>query len=199
MIDTYQTIEQKAEAQFTEKRSRFLAFALPISDESEVKSILSGFKKTYYDARHVCYAYVIGHTGESQRTNDDGEPSGTAGRPILGQILQRKLSNVLVVVVRYFGGVKLGTGPLGVAYKTAAGAALDTAVVKECILTTHFRIAAPYTDADTAMRFVKESGAKIVGRNYTDTDTILDIQIRLADEESLRNKLSNMHKLRYLP
>ena len=123
-MDTYLTIKQSAEIQITEKRSRFIASILHVQTEEEAKSIIATYKKKYYDARHVCYAYVIGNKGEHTRANDDGEPSGTAGIPILGQLVSHNLTYCLGIVVRYFGGVKLGTGPLGVAYKTAINEAI---------------------------------------------------------------------------
>ncbi len=197
-MDTYRTLQTSSEFQLTEKRSRFLAFAFHIKDEAEAKDTIARMKKQYYDARHVCYAYVLGHDGNTTRANDDGEPSGTAGRPILGQIQSRHLTYTLAIVVRYFGGVKLGTGPLGVAYKTAAGEALDTADIEECIVTNQFRITAPYADADVAMRFVREADATITQREYTATETILTIEIRRDDEQALRERLAKILSLRFL-
>lgn len=197
-MDTYRTLKCPAEAQLTEKRSRFLAFAFHVSNEEEAKSIVNTHKKKYYDARHVCYAYVLGNDGATTRANDDGEPSGTAGRPILGQIQSRNLTYALVIVVRYFGGVKLGTGPLGVAYKTAAADALDAAETEERIVTGQFRISAPYADADVAMRFVREGGAAITDRQYTATDTVLAVEVRLDDEKALRARLSKILSLQFL-
>ncbi len=197
-MDTYRTLKCPAEAQLTEKRSRFLAFAFHVSNEEEAKSIVNTHKKKYYDARHVCYAYVLGNDGATTRANDDGEPSGTAGRPILGQIQSRNLTYALVIVVRYFGGVKLGTGPLGVAYKTAAADALDAAETEERIVTGQFRISAPYADADVAMRFVREGGAAITDRQYTATGTVLAVEVRLDDEKALRERLSKILSLQFL-
>lgn len=197
-MDTYRTLKCPAEAQLTEKRSRFLAFAFHVSNEEEAKSIVNTYKKKYYDARHVCYAYVLGNDGATTRANDDGEPSGTAGRPILGQIQSRNLTYALVIVVRYFGGVKLGTGPLGVAYKTAAADALDAAETEERIVTGQFRISAPYADADVAMRFVREGGAAITDRQYTATGTVLAVEVRLDDEKALRERLSQILSLQFL-
>ena len=166
MSDTYLTLKETAEAQLTEKRSRFLAFALHVDDEAQAKEVATQYKKKYYDARHVCWAYVLGSPpDQTTRAQDDGEPSGTAGRPILGQIVSRQLTYTMVVVVRYFGGVKLGTGRLGVAYKTVAGEALDAAEKETCILRASFRITAPWADADVAMRFVREAGAEIIDRD----------------------------------
>lgn len=123
--DVYHTVDASAEAVYTEKRSKFLAFVRPVTTEDDVKTALSAFQHEYYDARHVCYAYVLGPDGARFRANDNGEPSGTAGKPILGQIHSKGLTNVLVVVVRYFGGIKLGTSGLTAAYRTAAREALD--------------------------------------------------------------------------
>jgi len=130
-MDSYRIIAAPSEGQYTEKRSRFLAFARPIASEEEARAIVKDFQNRYHDARHVCFAYVLGTDAEVFRANDGGEPSGTAGRPILGQIRSLELTNVLVVVVRYFGGIQLGAANLGVAYKTAARAALDAAEVRE--------------------------------------------------------------------
>ena len=129
--DVYHTVDASAEAVYTEKRSKFLAFVRPVTTEDDVKTALSAFQHEYYDARHVCYAYVLGPDGARFRANDNGEPSGTAGKPILGQIHSKGLTNVLVVVVRYFGGIKLGTSGLTAAYRTAAREALDAAPVVE--------------------------------------------------------------------
>jgi len=146
----------------------------------------------------VCYAYAIGSKGEHTRANDDGEPSGTAGRPILGQITAQGITCALVVVVRYFGGVKLGTGPLGVAYKTVAAQALAMAEKSECVITSSFRVSAPYADADVAMRFIREKGAIITARDYTPTETVLAVRVRCDEEQNLREKLGKILSLRFL-
>ena len=198
MSDTYLTLKETAEAQLTEKRSRFLAFALHVDDEAQAKEVATQYKKKYYDARHVCWAYVLGSPpDQTTRAQDDGEPSSTAGRPILGQIVSRQLTYTMVVVVRYFGGVKLGTGPLGVAYKTVAGEALDAAEKETCILRASFRITAPWADADVAMRFVREAGAEITDRDYTATHTVMTVSVRLDDEEALRQRLSKILTLQF--
>lgn len=197
-MDTYLTIKQSAETQITEKRSRFIAFILHVQTEEKAKSVIATYKKKYYDARHVCYAYVIGNKGEHTRANDDGEPSGTAGRPILGQLVSHNLTYCLGIVVRYFGGVKLGTGPLGVAYKTAISEAIALSEVEEKIITSTFKIAAPYADADTAMRFIREAGAIITQRDYTAQDTIMTVEVRLDDELNLRERLSKILSLTFI-
>ena len=129
--DTYKTIVAPAEGLYTEKRSKFIAIALPVSTVEEVKEQLDVYQKKYYDARHVCYAYMLGPERKDFRANDNGEPSGTAGKPILGQINSNGLTNILIIVVRYFGGIKLGTSGLIVAYRTAASEAIVAATVIE--------------------------------------------------------------------
>ncbi len=197
-MDTYYTIEEPVEAQLTEKRSRFLAFAVPVQSEDEAKETVAAFKKKYYDARHVCYAYVVGKRSETTRSNDDGEPSGTAGRPILGQLQSRGLTNIAAVVVRYFGGVKLGTGPLGVAYRTAISDALDLAAIREEIITGSFRIDVPYTVADVAMRHIRDVQGRITSREYTGNGTVMEVEVRLDDEERLRGLLSQIYNITFL-
>ncbi len=197
-MDTFYTIEEPVEAQLTEKRSRFLAFAVPVQNEEEAKATVAAFKKKYYDARHVCYAYVIGSRSETTRSNDDGEPSGTAGRPILGQLQARGLTNTVAVVVRYFGGVKLGTGPLGVAYRTAISDALDLATVREEIIKGSFRIDVPYTVADTAMRHIRDAQGTVVSREYTANGTVMQVEVRLDDEERLRGLLAQIYNITFL-
>lgn len=210
MADSYFTIDHAGEAQFVEKRSRFLAFAHPIASEDEAKDIVASIRKTYYDARHVCYAYALGHDVWTEeydavalghavtRANDDGEPGGSAGKPILGQLRARNVTNALVVVVRYFGGVKLGTGGLAVAYKTAASDALDQTTIVERLIMTSVRVDVPYTEADTAMRYVRECGADIVARDYTANSTILTIEMRQSLEEGVRQRLAKIYTLRFL-
>lgn len=210
MSDSYLTLASKGEAQFVEKRSRFLASAHPITSEEEAKEIVAGIRKEYYDARHVCYAYALGHDVWTEdydpvalgtavmRANDDGEPGGSAGKPILGQLRARQLTNVLVVVVRYFGGVKLGTGGLAVAYKTAAAEALDAAEVAERLITARFTVEVPYTEADAAMRYIRDGGAEIVLRDYTANATLLTVEMRKSLENAVRERLSKIYTLKFL-
>lgn len=195
--DTYLTLDQPGEGYLTEKRSRFPAFAMHVDSEEEAKALVAQYKKKYYDARHVCYAYVIGDHGERTRSNDDGEPSGSAGVPILGRLRAAGLTYALVIVVRYFGGVKLGTGGLAVAYKTAAAEAIAAATVKECIVKARFQVEVPYADADVMQRFVKEADADIVERNYTDKGVIAAISIRLTGEAALRTRLAQILSLKF--
>jgi len=165
-VDSYLTIEGVAEGSYSELRSKFLAFAYPVGTVEEVKGVVASLQKRYYDARHCCYAYRIGTEGEVFRANDAGEPSGTAGRPILGQLVSRNLTYVLVAVVRYFGGVKLGTSRLGLAYKTAAGAALDAAVVTERTIEECMTIRFPYESVNGVMRIVKEMNPRVVCQDF---------------------------------
>lgn len=157
--DTYLTLSSNGEAVYTEKRSKFYAFAEHVEDEESAKARVAALRKQFYDARHVCFAYALDFDGERTRTNDDGEPSGTAGRPILGALRSAGLTFALVVVVRYFGGVKLGTGGLVVAYREAAAAAIAEATTEERLVMGRLRVEVPYADADVAMRFSSEKGA----------------------------------------
>lgn len=198
MDDTYLTLAAPGEAVFTEKRSRFLAFAWHVADEDEAKVRVGELRKKYYDARHVCYAYALGPDASQTRANDDGEPSGSAGKPILGQLRSLGLTYTLVAVVRYFGGVKLGTGGLAVAYKTAAAEALAAATTETCILQAALRVEAPYAEADLLMRYCREAGATITARDYSATHTVLTVAVRLADEDALRRRIGLIHTVRIL-
>lgn len=179
MTDEYKTIAATSEGYYTEKRSKFLAFAHHVETVDEVKELLAQYRKKYYDARHVCYAYVLGATRSEFRANDDGEPSSTAGKPILGQINSNELTDILVVVVRYYGGVNLGTSGLIVAYREAAADAIahaqvDTRQVEE-VITYDF----PYVMMNDVMRIVKEMQPRILSQTYDNT-----CQIRLAIRQS---------------
>lgn len=210
MKDSYLTISSEGESQFVEKRSRFLSFARHIESEEEAKEFVAEIRKKYYDARHVCYAYALGYDVWTEdydpiargtaitRANDDGEPGGSAGKPILGQMRSRNLTNVVVAVVRYFGGVKLGTGGLAVAYKTASADALDAATVEERLMMSKFTVDVPYTEADTAMRFIREGGAEIIGRDYTATTTLLTVEVRQSLEPALRERLAKILTLKFV-
>jgi uncharacterized YigZ family protein len=194
--DTYKTIEGQAESVFKEKGSKFLAFAHPVSSVEEVKTLLEVYRKTYYDARHVCYAYLLGPTGEDYRANDDGEPSGTAGKPILGQIQSFGLTNVLVVVVRYFGGVLLGTGGLVVAYKSAANGALGKATVLEKTIDVEFHLRFEFPFMDTVLRIVRKLDARIISQHY-ETDCLMCVRIRKNESERLKEALEKVETLRF--
>ena len=190
MDDKYLTIIDKgAEGFYSEKRSRFLAFAHHVENEEEVKTLVAAYRKKYFDARHVCYAYVLGFQGERTRANDDGEPAGSSGQPILRQLRSFGVTFTLVIVVRYYGGVNLGTGGLVVAYKTAAGEALSNSQIEERFVKSEFQANIPYTEVDRAMRHIRALDAEILAREYTATSTILTLRCRLSVEVELKTKL----------
>ena len=194
--DEYRTIAEPAEAVYTEKRSKFIAMALPVRDLDEVKGYLEECQKKYYDARHVCYAYMLGHERTNFRANDNGEPSGTAGKPILGQINSNELTDVLVVVVRYFGGIKLGTSGLIVAYRTAAAEALAAATFVERTVDDEVEVAFEYPFMNDVMRVVKEEGPALVSQSY-DMDCVMRLRIRRAAMPRLRARLEKVETLRF--
>ena len=193
--DTYKTISARAEGLYTEKRSKFIAIALPVRTVEEVKARLEELQKQYYDARHVCYAYMLGPGRKDFRANDNGEPSGTAGKPILGQINSNGLTDVLVVVVRYFGGIKLGTSGLIVAYRTAAAEALAAATVEERTVDGELTVLFEYPFMNDVMRIVKEEAPDIVSQGY-DTDCRMTLRIRLSCLPRLRERLEKVETLR---
>ena len=192
MNDEYKTItEQIAEGSYSEKRSRFLAFAHHVESVEQVKELLAQYRKRYYDARHVCYAYMLGPERSDFRANDDGEPSSTAGKPILGQINSNELTDVLIVVVRYYGGVNLGTSGLIVAYREAAADALRNAqiVVRQVEELVTYQYAYPLMN--DVMRIVKEMAPRIVSQTFDNTCEIT-LSIRLSGAERLRQKLEEL-------
>lgn len=197
--DAFQTIGTPGEGSYTEKRSRFLSFAMHVESEEEAKERVAEIRKKFYDARHVCYAYSLGADRARTRTNDDGEPSGTAGKPILGQLLAFDVTDTLAVVVRYFGGVKLGTGGLTVAYKTAAAEALRNAEVVEKIIYASLSVEASYANVDMVMRLAHEKGARIAQQTYTDSGCILTLSIRRGGYDDLRSCVDKLYTLRILP
>ena len=178
MRDIYRTIAKRSEGTYSELRSKFLAFALPVRSAEEALALVEEFQKEYFDARHVCWAYRIGAEGEEYRSNDNGEPSGTAGKPILGQIVSAELSDVLVVVVRYFGGVKLGTSGLIVAYRTAAAEALAAAEVIERTVDEQFTMGFSYEQMNTVMRVIKEYSPTIVSQEYEGNEVRMTLSLR---------------------
>lgn len=178
MAERYKTIEAKSEGLYKEKGSKFLSFAIPVRSVDEVKALLEVYKKEYYDARHVCYAYMLGADREEFRANDDGEPSGTAGRPILGQINSFGLTNILVVVVRYFGGILLGTGGLIVAYKEATQDALQNASIVERDVMLYRELRFSYEKMNDIMKTLKAIDAKILEQNYEDGNCVIKCEIK---------------------
>ncbi len=193
--DTYKTIARLSEAVYTEKRSKFLAFAIPVDSADEVKTHVDAYQKKYYDARHVCYAYMIGADRTVFRANDNGEPSGTAGKPILGQINSNLLTNILIIVVRYFGGIKLGTSGLIVAYRTAAAEAIANAEFLEKTVDEEISFAFEYPFMNDVMRIVKDEEPSIVSQSY-DTDCLMTLRIRRSKMNRLKEKLSKVETLR---
>lgn len=192
MTDEYKTItEGIGEGFYSEKRSKFLAFAHHVETIDEIKDILASYRKKYYDARHVCYAYVLGADKADFRANDDGEPSSTAGKPILGQINSYDLTNVLVIVVRYYGGVNLGTGGLIVAYRNAAADALDHATIETRLVEEVITYSFPYPMMNAVMRVIKEMQPRIVSQTFDNTCSI-SMSIRQEMAPVLRDRLEKL-------
>ena len=193
MADTYKTVSKEVcEGFYSEKRSKFLAFVHHVDSVDEAMAIVKEYRKKYYDARHCCYAYVLGSDRADFRANDDGEPSSTAGKPNLGQLNRLELTDVLVVVIRYYGGVNLGTGGLIVAYRTATEDALSKAVIEEKFVEERITYRFTYPMINAVMRVVKETGARIVSQSFdNDCEIVLSIRQSLADGLQARlDKLS---------
>ena len=191
MSDTFRTIASSSEGSYKEKGSKFLSFAFPVKNVDEINQILAQYRKQYYDARHICYAYMLGNAKNEWRANDDGEPSGTAGRPILGQINSFELTNVLVIVVRYFGGILLGTGGLITAYKEASRDALEQAGIVEQTIDEIISIEFDYLLMNEVMRIVKEMSLQILDQSF-DNMCAMKLAIRQSDAEKLKSKLGNI-------
>lgn len=192
--DTYKSIPGPAEGLFKDNGSRFISFAFPVETEEEVKEIVGRLKKEFHDARHHCYAYRLGYLGDRFRANDDGEPSGSAGRPILGQIDSRGLSDVLVVVVRYFGGIKLGIPGLIRAYKTSTAEALDKAGVEDKTAGNRYRLTFTYDVLPQVMKILKDMDLKQNNQDFG-TECSLETWVRLSSENDFITKLSNINVL----
>ena len=195
--DTYLSIEAQSEGLFKDNGSRFIALAYPVETEDEVKEIVLGLKKEYHDARHHCYAYRIGLTGEKFRANDDGEPSGSAGRPILGQIDSLGLSDILVVVVRYFGGIKLGIPGLIRAYKTSTSDALQSARIIEKVAGKNFRLEFGYGAMNSVMKVLKDLSLP-QSRQSFGMECSLETRVRLAAEEDFKKRLSDINDCNFI-
>jgi uncharacterized YigZ family protein len=187
-IFSYRTIQQASEGNYKEKGSKFLGFAFPVQSESEIKQKIADLKKQYFDARHHCYAYMLGEDKMKYRAFDDGEPNHSAGDPILGQIRSRNLTNVLVVVVRYFGGVKLGVGGLISAYKIAAENALSNSTVIEKEVLKKYLILYPYVSTRDVMKLIKEFEIEIRGQSFED-DCKIDVTIPLRLNKAFEEKV----------
>lgn len=195
--DTYLTIKAPVEGLYKDKGSRFIAFAYPIYSEAEVKPLVDGLKSKYYDARHHCFAWRMGRPGtpgERFRLNDDGEPAGSAARPIYGQILSRELTNLLVVVVRYFGGIKLGVPGLIAAYKESTGDALELAEVVEKTEDRIIQVEFGYTAMNGVMKVIKDLGISILGQQ-SDNLCRMTLRVRLRDYHQMQQRLSDIEGL----
>lgn len=192
MADTYKTVSKEVcEGFYSEKRSKFFAFVHHVDSVDEAMAIVKEYRKKYYDARHCCYAYVLGSDRADFRANDDGEPSSTAGKPILGQLNRLELTDVLVVVIRYYGGVNLGTGGLIVAYRTATEDALSKAVIEEKFVEERITYRFTYPMINAVMRVVKETGARIVSQSF-DNDCEIVLSIRQSLAEGLQTRLDKL-------
>ena len=172
MAESFRSITHLSQGIYKEKGSKFLSFAIPVKNVAEIKSILDIYRKKYYDARHVCYAYMLGADRSEFRANDDGEPSGTAGRPILGQINSSELTDILVIVVRYFGGILLGTSGLITAYKEAAADAIGQANIVEITVKNELTIRFEYPLLNDVMRIIKEYDVQIVNQQFEEQCSI---------------------------
>jgi len=180
--DSYKTIAKPSEGSYSEKRSKFLAYAFPVQSEQDVKQRLAEIQKKHWDARHHCYAYILGAHKDAYRMNDNGEPSGTAGRPIYGQLLSKDLTNTLVIVVRYFGGIKLGVSGLQNAYKVAAREALDAAVIEERTVQETFRVTFEYVKMNDIMQILKDPEVQVLDRqSYMQCIYTISVRQREAD------------------
>jgi len=186
--DSYRTIVAPAEAVLRERGSRFLAYAYPVEEEDEIKRLLDALRKRHYDATHHCYAWRIGPKGALFRANDDGEPSGTAGKPILGQMLSKEVTDLLVVVVRYFGGTKLGVPGLIAAYRESAAAVLEAAQIEQRTVDARLEVHFSYLAMNDIMKTIKEIQPKVIAQKFDNVCTIR-LAIRQSREEELLARL----------
>ena len=181
MRDSYKILTKPSEGTYSELRSKFLAFAIPVRTAEEAMEQVAKYQKEYFDARHVCWAYRLGPEGEEYRSNDNGEPSGTAGKPILGQMVSADVSDLIILVIRYFGGVKLGTSGLIVAYRTAAAEALEAGEYAERLVEKELKLTFGYEHMNMVMRMVKDLQPRILNQDYKDNgDIVMTIAIRLS-------------------
>lgn len=188
MIDEFKTIKDKSEGTYSELRSKFLAFAHHVTTIDEAMALVEQYQKKYYDARHVCWAYMIGPEREIFRSNDNGEPSGTAGKPILGQINSNELTDIIILVVRYFGGVKLGTSGLIVAYKTAAAEAIANAEIETRTVDEEYNFSFEYPLMNSIMKVARDMDARIISQSY-DMDCQMTLSIRRGKIQELQEKI----------
>lgn len=190
--DEFLTItDTPAEGFYSEKRSKFLAFAFHVTSEEEVKQYVAEFRKKYYDARHVCWAYMLGADRTDFRANDDGEPSSTAGKPILGQIIKNELTDILIIVVRYYGGVNLGTSGLIVAYRTAAAEAIANAEIVSQFVEEEVVFDFPYIMMNDVMKIIKDMSPRIISQTYDNTCE-MKLSIRKSEAPMLKAKFDKL-------
>ena len=194
-MDSYKTISKPVEGYITEQRSKFISYAIPVKTPEEVKEQVDAFRKQYYDARHICWAYMLGHERINFRSNDDGEPSSTAGKPILGVINSNELTDILIVVIRYFGGVKLGTSGLIVAYRAAAQDAVDNAEITEKTVDEDITVIFEYPFLNGIMKIVKEDNPQIISQQF-DMDCEMTLRIRKGEAEKLKARLLKVETTR---
>ena len=188
MADTFYTLDAPSEGLYKEKMSKFISFAVPVTSAAEAKEVVAKYQKEYFDARHVCWAYMIGTARNEFLSNDNGEPSGTAGKPILGQINSFNLTNIVIIVVRYFGGIKLGTSGLIVAYREAAREAINAGNIIECHEMTSISFNFPYLAMNDVMKVVKDPGIKISDQVF-DNACQMTITTRLDNRDAIVNRL----------
>jgi uncharacterized YigZ family protein len=197
MADTFYTIDAPSEGVYREKMSKFMAFAHPVSSVDQAKEIIAFYQKKYFDARHVCWAYMIGAARDVFQSNDNGEPSGTAGKPILGQINSFNITNVVIAVVRYFGGIKLGTSGLIVAYREAAREAISAANIIECHEMATISFSFSYLAMNNVMRLVKQPSVTILSQTFDNAcDMTVTLPADLAPE--LRSRLASTDSVTFL-
>lgn len=194
-LDTYKTISAVFEGYITEQRSKFISYAIPVRTPEEVKERVDELRKKYYDARHVCWAYMLGTARDVFRVNDDGEPSSTAGKPILGAINSNELTDILIVVIRYFGGVKLGTSGLIVAYKAAAQEAIANAEILTKTIDEEISIIFEYPFLNGVMKVIKDMKPEIVAQQF-DMDCEMTLRIRQGEMEQMKGLLLKVESLR---
>lgn len=197
MNDLYKTITTLSRGEYTEKRSKFIAIAIPVRTVEEVKTYMSQYQKDYFDARHICYAYMLGYERKYFRANDNGEPSGTAGKPILGQINSYELTDILILVIRYFGGIKLGTSGLIVAYREAAKAAILSADIIEKTVNDEIAVTFEYPFMNDIMRIVKEENPAIIKQSY-ETNCLMVLKIRKSLSDKLISRLRKVETARII-
>ena len=194
-VDTYKTIKSPSKGIFRDKGSRFLAYADPIASADQVKKLIEVYKKDYHDARHHCYAYMLGYDKSAWRSNDDGEPSGTAGKPILGQIKSHDLTNIIIVVIRYFGGTLLGVSGLINAYRSAAADAINNAEIIECIIRNYYRIKFRYESMNEVMKIIKDEDL-IQSEQSFELECSLKVGFRISSGDHILGRFKAIQNLK---